>query len=70
MGVSSQGLCLLIRGVRALCRNIRGKVIFLNVGHIGLLSVVGKVYGRVFIERVIECTDGAIGGNRVGLGKG
>ena len=37
---------------------------------ISLLSVVGKVYGRVLIERVIECTDGAIGGEQCGFRKG
>ena len=29
---------------------------------IRLLLVLGKVYGKVLIERVIECTDGVIGG--------
>ena len=29
---------------------------------IRLLSVLGKVYGKVLIEKVIECTEGAIGG--------
>ena len=37
---------------------------------ISLLSVVGKLYGRVLIERVIECTDGAIGGEQCGFRKG
>ena len=37
---------------------------------ISLLSVVGKVYGRVLIERVIECTDGAIGREQCGFRKG
>ena len=37
---------------------------------ISLLSVVGKVYGRILIERVIECTDGAIGGEQCGFRKG
>ena len=37
---------------------------------ISLLSVVGKVYGRVLIERVIECTNGAVGGEQCGFRKG
>ena len=37
---------------------------------ISLLSVVGKVYGRVLIERVIECTDGEIGGEQCGFRRG
>ena len=39
---------------------------------ISLLSVVGKVYGRVLIERVVECKDRAIwwwGGGQCGFRK-
>ena len=72
MGVLSQGVCLGTGRVHVLCRYVRERVILGSVGHIGELvdCHCGKVYGRVLIERVIACTDGAIRGNSVGLGKG
>ena len=43
------------------CRNSRG---------ISLLSVPGKVYGKILIGRVIENSEGQVGEERrVGLGK-
>ena len=49
------------KGDRRECGSYRG---------ISLLSVVGKVYGRVLIERVIECTDEAIGEEQCGFRSG
>ena len=49
------------KGDRRECGSYRG---------ISLLSVVGKVYGRVLIERVIECTDKAIGEEQCGFRSG
>ena len=43
------------------CKNNRG---------ISLLSVPGKVYGRILIERVIENSEGQIGGEQSGFRKG
>ena len=43
------------------CKNNRG---------ISLLSVPGKVYGRILIERVIENSEGQIGEEQSGFRKG
>ena len=49
------------KGDRRECGSYRG---------ISLLSVVGKVYGRVLIERVVESTDEAIGEEQCGFRRG
>ena len=49
------------KGDRCECSNYRG---------ISLLSVVGKVYGRVMIERIMVGTDAAVGEEQCGFRKG
>ena len=57
-----RGACIVIlykrKGVKCECRNSRG---------ISLFSVVGKLYGRVLIKRVIAGTECAIGEEQCGL---
>ena len=49
------------KGDRFECGSYRG---------ISLLSVVGKVYGRVLVERMMKCTEQLIGEEQGGSGKG
>lgn len=50
-----------MKGSREVCKNYRG---------ISLLSIPGKVYGRVVIERVKEITQGKIGEEQGGFMEG
>ena len=49
------------KGDRLECKNNRG---------ISLLSIPGKVYGRILIERVIENSEGQVGEEQSGFRKG
>ena len=49
------------KGARNECSNSRG---------ISLLCVVSKLYGRVLIKRIVDCTDSAIGGEQCGFRSG
>ncbi len=49
------------KGGRSECSNYRG---------ISLLSVPGKVYGRILTERLMEVTEGMVSGDQGGFRKG
>ena len=48
-------------GDRCECSNSRG---------ISLLSAVGKLYGRVFVGRIVNRTDGVLGEEQCGFSSG
>ncbi len=60
-------------GRQLLCLCIRVKVLRTNIiiiGRISLLSVSGKVYGRVLTEKLTEVTEGKVSKEQGGFRKG